>query len=66
MSVGLHGRRCGEQTASVRVLRLAEEVQSGGLFDDQSMLHDGYAVGNLRDDGEIVGDEEHREVVGSP
>jgi hypothetical protein len=28
------------------------------------MMHDGYAIGYLGDDREIVRDEEHREVVG--
>jgi hypothetical protein len=44
---------------------MAEEGLGAGLFDDLAMLHDGYAIGYLRDHGEIVRDEEHGEVVGS-
>jgi hypothetical protein len=45
------------------VERVAEEQGAGGFFEEESMTHDGDAVGNLGDDGEIVGDEEHGQAV---
>ncbi len=43
---------------------MAEEGLGGGLFDDLTMLHNGHVIGDLRDHGEIVRDEEHGEIVG--
>ncbi len=63
--VRLHGGRGGEQAAGVGVLGIGEEGLGGVLFDDFSVLHDGYAIGDLRDYGEVVGDEQHGEVVGA-
>jgi hypothetical protein len=63
-SVGVHIGGGGEEAAGVRVLGGEEEVAGGGLLDDAAVLHDGDAVSYLRDDGEVVGDEEHGEVVG--
>jgi len=35
------------------------------MLDDLAVLHDGYSAGDLRNDGEIVGDEEDGEIVGA-
>ena len=63
-AVGLHGGGTGEKATGVGVLRGAEELGGGSGFDQAAVLHDGDAVGDLGDDGEVVGDEEHGEVVG--
>lgn len=42
----------------------AEEHIDGGLLDNSAALHDGDAMGDAADDGEVVRDEEHGEVVG--
>ncbi len=63
VAVRLHGGRGGQQAAGVGVLGMAEESLGGGLLDDLAVLHDGDAVGDLGDDGEIVGDEEHGEIM---
>ena len=44
---------------------LAEKDFGRGLLDDLAVLHDGDPVGDLGDDGEVVRDEEHGEVVGA-
>ena len=62
-AVGVHGGGRGQETAGVRVLRVGEEGLGGALFDDAAVLHDGYAVGNLGDDGQVVRDEEHGQVM---
>ena len=41
-----------------------EEVWSSGLLDYLAVLHDGDAVCDLGDYGEVVGDEEHGQIVG--
>lgn len=47
---------------------VAKELGGGCLFDDLAVLHDSYGVcglvAGLGDDGEVVGDEEHGEVMG--
>jgi hypothetical protein len=43
------------------VERVAEEEGAGSFFKEESVTHDGDAVRDLGDDGEIVGDEEHGE-----
>ena len=63
-AVGVHGGGGGKELAGVGMLGGAEDVGNGGLLDDAAALHDGDAVGNLRNDGEVVGDEEHSEAVG--
>ena len=55
----MHRGRGGDQAARIGVLRMAKEGRSGGLFDDLAMLHDGNPVGYLRDDCQIMRDEEH-------
>jgi len=62
-AVGLHGGDGGEQAAGVGVLRRVEERGGGRFFHDAAVLHHGDTVGGLRDDGEIVRDEEHGEAV---
>ena len=47
------------------MLRGVEDRLRGAFFDDAAVLHDGDAVGDLRDDGQIVRDEEHGEIVGA-
>src|SRR6266851_393210 len=62
-TVRLHGRSRGKKTLRVVVLRCSEEILRGSLLENLSMLHHGHPVGDLRDYGKIVRDEEHREVV---
>jgi hypothetical protein len=42
--------------------RLAEDFANRAFFDDAAGVHDGDAIGDLRDDAEIVGDEEQAEL----
>ena len=50
-TVGVHGRRAGDELASVGVLGGAEEFGGRGLFDQAPVLHDGDPVGYLTDHG---------------
>src|SRR5580704_15496573 len=59
----LHGRGGVEQAAGVGVSGVGEEGGCRSLLYDLTALHDGDAVGYLGDDGEVVGYEEHSEVV---
>ena len=54
----------GEQRAGIGVLRPVEDVAHRRLFDDFARIHHGHPIGGLRDHAEIVGDEEHRQVIG--
>ena len=68
-----HGGGRGEEAAGVGVLRRTKEVAGGGVLDDAAALHDsdvvrmwtGGLVTGLGDDREVVGDEEHGQVVGA-
>lgn len=51
-------RQCGEKRACVWVERLAKERFGRGMFDDLAGIHDGYQIAELRDNGQIVADEE--------
>ena len=53
-AVGFHGRRGGEQTLRIRMLRRAEELPGCCLLDNLAILHHGNAVGNLAHYREIV------------
>src|SRR6185437_16679506 len=46
------------QSLRVRMKRLAQEFAGGSEFDDLPRVHDGYAVGDVADDAEIVGDQQ--------
>ena len=47
-----------EQSLSVRMGGVAIECLGRGSLDDLSEIHDGNLVGEMLDDGEVVGDEE--------
>jgi hypothetical protein len=52
-------RHRGEQHLRVRMLRMAEHLLGAAALDDAARLHHDHAVGDLGDDVEVVGDEEH-------
>src|ERR1700722_9902674 len=62
-AVGLHRGSGGQEFAGVGMLWVEEEVVRGSLLDDVAVLHDGDSVCYLGHYGEVVGDEEHGEVV---
>ena len=41
---------------------MTKDVAHGSLLDELSLEHDGDAVGRFRDDAEIVGDQQQRQV----
>ena len=43
------------------MLRIAEQQLDRRLFDDTAGIHDGDPIRHLRDDAEVMGDEEERE-----
>lgn len=59
----MHVGSGGEEALGIGVTGVEEEVAGGGGLDNVAVLHDGDAVGDLADDGEVVGDEEHGEVM---
>jgi molybdopterin converting factor small subunit len=48
-----------QQAARIRMSRGAKDFLLGTQLDDASGIHHGYAVGDLRDHCQIVGDEKH-------
>ena len=46
----------------VRMLSFIEDVFGVAVFDDFALMHDGDVIRNVAHDGEVVGDEDHREV----
>ena len=60
-AVGLQIGHGMEQALRVRMRGLLKNVVLGSEFDQIARIHHGDAVGDLRDDGEIVRDEEHGE-----
>ena len=60
--IGLQGVRMrlgGEQRPGVGVLRRLEDFGDGIFLDDLAVLHHADPVGDLADDAEVVGDEQH-------
>ena len=53
---------CGEEFASVVVLGIEEDFISFAVFHDLAGIHHRDVVGDVSDNGEIVGDEDHGEV----
>ena len=53
----------GQKMASIGVLRVREDLRCRTGFDDLALGHDADPVGDLADDAEIMGDEQHRHVV---
>ena len=54
----------GEQLARVRVVSLVEQLVARADLDHSAGVHDGDAVGEVGDHGEVVGDVERRDTVG--
>jgi len=65
LRVGAHGGEGGKQIAGVRVLRGVEKITAGTGFDDLAEAHDGDALSELANDGEVMRYEEHGEIVGA-
>ncbi len=53
----------GEQMAGVVMLRVGEDFLGRPGLDDLALGHHADAVGDLADDAEVVGDEEHRHAL---
>ena len=64
------GRRAlrlgGQQMARIGVLRVGEDLRRRPGLDDLALGHHADAVGDLADDAEVVGDEQHRHAVLRP
>ena len=58
---GLDGGDGTEQAAGVLVAGVGEDLLGGALLDDLASVHDGDGVCHLGHEGEVVGDEDHRE-----
>jgi hypothetical protein len=43
--------------------RRPQDLPDGPLFDDDAVPHDGDAIGHLRDDAEVMRNEQQRQVV---
>ena len=52
-----------QQAPGVGVLGVVEDLLDRPLLDDLPGVHDQHAVGDLGDDAEIVGDQDHRQVA---
>ena len=55
---GRRNRHGGEQREGVGVGGLVEQLDRSPLLDELAAVHDDGAVGDLTDDGEVVGDEQ--------
>ncbi len=53
----------GEQHAGVVLARAPEDLADRAFLDDPAAIHHHHAVGHLRDDRHVVGDEQHRHAV---
>src|SRR3546814_14078584 len=57
------GRRRGEQAPGIVVARAREDRGGRAFLDDPALFEDHDAVGDLFDDGEVVGDEQAGETA---
>ena len=53
-------RHGGEQGLGIQFAGAGEDLADAALLDQGTAVHDGDAVCHLRDDGHVVGDEQHR------
>src|SRR5882757_9015337 len=60
LAVGVGDRHGGEQRLGIGVLRAAAERVARRALHDAAEIHDDDAVGDVLDDGEVVGDEKQR------
>ena len=61
---GAVGRERGNGAQQALGIGMSGRAENVGLcteFDQAAGVHDGYAIGDVRDDGEVVRDEEHRQ-----
>lgn len=49
----------GQQFAGVLLLRIEEDFVGVAVFDNPARLHHRNAIGEVADDGQVMGDEEH-------
>ena len=54
-----HARHRGQQHLGVVLARIAQDLLARPLLHDAAELHHHHAVGDLRDDAEVVGNEQH-------
>ena len=59
----LQRRDGGDELLGVGMLRVVQDLRRRALFDHDAMLHHHDAVGDLGDDAEIMGDEQHRRLL---
>ena len=62
LQVGIGNGNSGQEGDGVRVQRLPVQVVGGGELDKAAEVHHADTVGDMADDGEVVGDEHQREV----
>ena len=60
-AIGLKSRNRAQQALGIGMSGRVENVGLGAELDQVAGVHDGDAVGDVRNDGEIVRDEEHRQ-----
>ena len=59
----LQRRHGGDELLGIGMLRIVQHRRGRALFDDDAVLHHRDAVGDLGDDAEIMGDEQHRRLA---
>ncbi len=60
-AIGRKSRNCAQQAQRVGMSGRVENIGLGAELDQVAGVHDGDAIGDVRDDGEIVRDEKHRQ-----
>ena len=60
-AVGRKRRNSAQQALRIRMSGCVEDIGFGAQFDQVPGVHHGDAIGNVRNNGEIVRDEEHRQ-----
>ncbi len=56
----VEARHGAQQGAQIGMLRTAKDVFERAAFDDLAAIHDDDLFGDVGDDAEIVGDQQHR------
>jgi len=60
--IRIGARMSGEQRLGIRMLRVGEDGRGRALLDDLPQVHHCNVVGHLRDERQLVGDEDQAEI----